>query len=94
MEYEKFRYELALALFQDMTEDRKRVLRREQYELLKQQERFDRMSPEARDAEADAAIIQELARREAPPFEKWFMRRKAEQAVLPFGTPQVSSEVA
>ncbi len=94
VEYEKFRYELALALFQDMTEDRKRVLRREQYELLKQQERFDRMSPEARDAEADAAIIQELARREAPPFEKWFMRRKAEQAVLPFGTPQVSSEVA
>jgi hypothetical protein len=94
VEYEKFRYELALALFQEMTEERKRALRREQYELLKQQERFDRMPPEARDAEADAAIVQELARREAPPFEKWFMRRKAEQAVLPFGAPRISSEVA
>jgi hypothetical protein len=94
MEYERFRYELASALFQEMTEDRKRVLRREQYELLKQQERFERMPAEARDAETDAAIIQELAKREAPPFEKWFMRRKAEQAVLPFGPPHASSEVA
>lgn len=94
MEYERFRYELASALFQEMTEDRKRVLRREQYELLKQQERFERMPADARDAETDAAIIQELAKREAPPFEKWFMRRKAEQAVLPFGPPHASCEVA
>ena len=94
IEYERFRYDLALSLFQEMSEDRKRVLRRQQYELLKQQDRFERMPAEARDTEADQAIIQELAKREAPPFEKWFMRRKAEQAVLPFGPSHASFEVA
>lgn len=84
LEYEQFRQELASSRFSDLSEDRRRVLRREKLDLLRQQERFQRIAPEMREREADELILQDLAKAETPPFDKWYLRRRAEQAVLPF----------
>jgi hypothetical protein len=84
LEYEAFRHDLAARAFEEQSDERKRLLRKEKMEILKQQERFERMSPVARDQEADDLIIRDFERTEAPPFAKWFIRKQAEQAVLPF----------
>jgi hypothetical protein len=84
LEYEAFCHQLATRVFDEQPDERKRLLRREKAEVLKQQERFERMSPAARDQEVDQLIIRDFERTEAPPFAKWFIRKQAEQAVLPF----------
>ena len=42
------------------------------------------MPAEVREREADGLILNDLARSEVPPFDKWYLRRRAQQAVLPF----------
>jgi hypothetical protein len=84
LEFEAFRRQLAEHIFEDLPEERKRLLRKEKIEVLKQQERFERMSPAARDQEVDSLILNDLEKAEAPPFARWFIRKQAEQAVLPF----------
>jgi len=42
------------------------------------------MSATERDAEAEQMVLHELARQQAPAFEKWRLRRRAAQATLPF----------
>ena len=37
------------------------------------------------------AIIQDIARKEAPPYEKWRLRKQAQQAVLAFADPELQS---
>ena len=55
-----------------------------------QQDRFQRIPPDVQEREIDAAIIQEIARKEAPPYEKWRLRKQAQQAVLAFGNTEPS----
>jgi hypothetical protein len=83
LEYEHFRHELAEQLFQELSDQRRQGLQKEKLEQLKAQERFDRLPQEMRDAEVREMILQDIARQEAPRFEKWLLRRRAEQAVLP-----------
>jgi len=90
LEYEHFRMHLAGILFQEMPEARKAVLRKQKGDLLRQQERFQRIPFEVQEREIDAAILQELARKEAPPYEKWRLRKQAQQAVLAFAVPEAS----
>ena len=40
--------------------------------------------PDVQEREIDLAIIHDLARKEAPPYEKWRLRKQAKQAVLAF----------
>ncbi len=94
LEYEQFRMQLAEALFHEMPDDRKTILRKQKAELLKQQERYQRISVEMQQREVDAAIIQDIARKEAPPFEKWRLRKEAQQAVLAFGNPEPLENIA
>jgi hypothetical protein len=75
-----------------MPEMKKAVLRKQKGELLRQQERFQRISPEIQEREIDDAIIQEIARQEAPPYEKWRLRKQAQQAVLAFNEPEAPVE--
>jgi hypothetical protein len=84
MEYEKFRERTASKAFDDLSEEHRRVVRREKTALLKQQDRFDRLPPDVREREVDELILKDLAASEAPPFEKWYLRRRAQQAMLPF----------
>lgn len=84
MEYEHFRERTAVKAFEDLSEEHRRVLRREKTALLKQQDRFDRLPPDMREREVDDLILKDLAESEAPPFEKWYLRRRAQQAMLPF----------
>jgi hypothetical protein len=94
LEYEHFRTHLAEVLFEEMPDDRKTILRKQKAEHLRQQDRFQRISPEMQERETDAAIIQDIARKETPPFEKWRLRKEAQQAVLAFGGPEFLENIA
>jgi len=84
LEYEQDRLEIAEHVFQDMPDVKKTLLRKQKSETLRQQERFQRIPPEIQEREIDTAVIQEIARNEAPPYEKWRLRKQAQQAVLAF----------
>lgn len=84
MEYEAFREQTAHKAFEDLSEEYRRVMRREKAALLKQQDRYDRLPPDVREREVDELILKDLAASEAPPYEKWYLRRRAQQAMLPF----------
>lgn len=86
-EYEQFRRKLAEAMFQEMPPVTQTALRKRAHELLQQQERCERMQPDERQVEAEQIMLLEIARKEAPPFEKWRLRRQAAQAMLPFTDP-------
>jgi hypothetical protein len=86
LEYEQFRQDHARQAFNDLPDSHKKAFRKEKEDLLRQQERFERIPAERRQQEADELILQELARREAPSFDKWYLRRRAQQALLPFET--------
>jgi hypothetical protein len=91
LEYEQSRIAIAEMLFQDMADVKKALLRKQKAETLRQQDRFQRISPETQAREVDAAIIQDIARKEAPPYEKWRLRKQAQQAVLAFADPELQS---
>ena len=83
-EYENFRRELSQRIFADMPEANQQALRKEKLDLLGRDGRLQRLSAEARDSEIEDIILQDIARKEAPAFEKWRFRRSVQQAVLPF----------
>lgn len=83
LEYEQFRRRLGATLFQELPEAARQAFRKEKSELLRQQERFERIPPQLRQQEIDELIMQDLARKEAPPFENWRLRKRAQQIALP-----------
>ena len=83
VEYERFREEFARTLYSDLPERTKQSLRKEKEEMLREQGRLQRIDARTCEEEIVNLICHDLARREAPPFEKWHMRRQAKQAVLP-----------
>jgi hypothetical protein len=84
LEYEQYCRAAAQELFAEMTASARQAARKEKAEALRQQDRFERLSSEMREAEIDELIVQELARKEVPSFEKWLLRKRARQTVLPF----------
>jgi hypothetical protein len=87
LEYERFRTALATAVFGDMSETARQALRADKIHILRQQGRWERMDARAQQSEIDELVRQEIALKEAPPFEKWLLRKRAAQAVLPFTEP-------
>ncbi len=87
LEYEQSCRAIAEVLFQEMPDVRRALLRKQKADALRQQERFLRIPPELQEREIDAAIVQDIARQEAPPYEKWRLRKQAQQAVLAFQDP-------
>jgi hypothetical protein len=94
LEYEQYRERLAQQAFDEIPELTRDALRKEKLEILRGEERCKRLSPTMQEQEADALILREIIRKEAPPYEKWRLRKKAQQAVLPFGDPTEVSDVA
>lgn len=84
LQYEAFRQELARQAWRDLSEDKRRTLARQKLDLLRDQDRFKRLPEEVRQQEAEELILQDLARTEAPPFDRWHLRYRAQQALLPF----------
>jgi hypothetical protein len=84
LEYEQYRHALCQEILNDMSDKAKQALRRDKAEVLSSNPRFDGISADARDQEIDNLVLQDIAKKHAPPFEKWRLRRRAEQAVLPF----------
>ena len=91
LEYEQTRVQIAERLFQDMPDVKKALLRKQKLELLRQQERFQRIPPEVQEREVESSVIQDIARKEAPPYEKWRLRKQAQQAVLSFTEPETAA---
>lgn len=92
LEYEQFREQLATAAFKDLPDISRQAMRKEKIDLLRQYERFQRITPEMQEREVESLILNDLARKEAPPFEKWLLRKRVQQAVLPFGIPYPTGE--
>ena len=84
IEYEQFRQQFAANLYQEMPETSKQAMRRDKAEQLRHDQRLDKLTVEARAQEVDDLIVQQLAKKETPTYEKWLMRKRAYQAVLPF----------
>ena len=84
LEFEQIRERMAESIFADLADAKKARLRKEKAEQLRQQERFQRLPSAAQQAEIDQSISQDIARSELPPYEKWRLRKQAQQAVLPF----------
>ncbi len=91
IQYEQYRSALCQEIFGDMSDKLRQALRREKAEVLSSNSRFEGISADARAQEIDNLILQDIAKKHAPPFEKWRLRRRAEQAVLPFGALQAES---
>jgi hypothetical protein len=91
LEYEHSRVQLAEVLFQDMPDAKKTLLRKQKGDALRQQEWFQRIASDVQEREIDGAVIQDIARKEAPPYEKWRLRKQAKQAVLSFADPDNTS---
>jgi hypothetical protein len=89
-EYQQYREQLARGIFDEMQDAAKSVQRKAKLEHLAQQERFQRISAEAQRHEIDDAILHDIAKRQAAPYEKWRFRKQAEQAVLPFTTQETA----
>ena len=83
VQYERFREEFARSLFNDLPDRAKLMLRREKEDVLRDQGRLQRIDTRTREEEIDNLICHDIARKEAPPFDKWHIRRQARQAVLP-----------
>ncbi len=84
LEYERFRHNVAATAFKDLSDEERNALRKSKAEVLKQQDRYERMPADVREREADELIFNDLAKSEVPPFDKWYLRKRALQAVLPF----------
>jgi hypothetical protein len=88
LEYETFRQELARQAWNELSEEKRKSLSKHKLELLREQERFKRLPEDVRQQEAEELILQDLARTEAPPFDRWHLRYRAQQAILPFSPQQ------
>jgi 3'-phosphoadenosine 5'-phosphosulfate sulfotransferase len=84
LEYEEFRRRISETILSEMPPAVQSALRKRSLETLQQQGRFEKMSPPERDREAEDMLLLDVAKKEAPSFEKWRLRRQAAQAALPF----------
>jgi hypothetical protein len=94
LEYEESRGRMAETIFNDLADAKKARLRKEKGEQLRQQERFQRLGPALQQMEIDMMIRQEIAKKELPPYEKWRLRKQAQQAVLPFVQAETTGDIA
>lgn len=85
LEYEDFAKKLGQTALEQMSEPARETLRRDQSEVVKQSGSFEHAPAAVIQSEVEELMVAELGRREAPPFEKWKLRMKAQQVVLPFG---------
>jgi hypothetical protein len=93
LEYEAYRERIAASLFDQLSDSAINALRRDKAEWLKQQDRYDRLDKQVREIEIENLIRQDLATKEIPPFEKWYLRRRAQQVILPFESPDVCESI-
>ncbi len=85
LEFEAHSRRLAQRAMEHMSEQARESLRKEKAEVLRQSGAFDHAPAAVVRSEAEELLLSELAKREAPPYEKWKLRMKAQQVVLPFG---------
>lgn len=85
LEYEKHVRELAKRTLDHMSEPSREALKKEKSEVLRQSGLFEQAPAAVVSSEVDELVLAELGRRSAPPYERWKLRMKAQQVVLPFG---------
>jgi hypothetical protein len=88
IEYEHFCHLRAVEALAELPEARREELRKSKTEALVASERCQRLSPAAREREIENLMLQDLAKEVSPPFERWRLRKTAQQALLPFTAAQ------
>ena len=84
LQYEAFRQELARQAWRDLSEDKRRSLTKQKLELLRDQDRFKRLPEDVRQQESRGSDSAGSGAHGSPPFERWHLRYRAQQAILPF----------
>ena len=92
VEYEEFRRQVAVAAYREMSPAHHQAHKKRHLEALQEQDRFEKMTAAEREREVERIILMEISRKEAPPFEKWRLRRRAAQVTLPFYSPPAAME--
>ena len=87
LEYEQFSRDRAAHILDELPEANRQALRKEKAELLARESRMERMTHETREREIHEMILQDLRRKDVPPYQKWLLRKRAMQATLPFPHP-------
>jgi hypothetical protein len=90
LQYEQFRQGKARALFELLSEGEREKMRKEKMETLRQHGRLEKLPIETRELEIEQLIIQAIAKRDVPSFERWKLRMLARQVALPFGAEEIS----
>jgi hypothetical protein len=83
LQYERFRDEIGRVSFGELSEHARTALRKEKVEYLRQNGGLTRGDLRVCEVEVDEMICRDLAKKEAPPFEKWYLRTRARQTLLP-----------
>jgi hypothetical protein len=94
LEYEQYRQDAAAAIFESLPDNARQAMQREKADMLGQYDRFQHLSPARQAQEIQDLILQEIARKEPPSFEKWLLRKRAGQAALPFGPELPGARIA
>jgi hypothetical protein len=89
--YEEYRQQRSREIFDELSEPERDLLRKEKLETLRQHGRLEKISAGTRELELEQLVLQALAKKEVPPFERWKLRSLAGQAVFPF-TPDAIGE--
>lgn len=87
LEYERYRDADARRLLAAMTDEVRQAQLACKMAQMRSQERFHRLTTDEQKAEAETALLSDIARQNVPLFEKWRLRRIAGQAILPFFQP-------
>ena len=91
LEYEHYRERIAQQCFEEMSVIAGQALRKEKMEQLQREGRLEKIQTDIRDREITHLVLLDLAKKEAPPYAKWLLRRRAMQAVLPFSAVMESA---
>ncbi len=89
-QYEQYRQRMARRILSEMSTEARQALCKQQSGLSGEQERLERLPADQRLRESEQLALHEIAKREAPPFDKWILRVKARQALLPFAATEES----
>lgn len=83
-DYEQFREEQSRRILASLSEETQAQLRNQKRQQNGMQEWLTALSPQRQREEIERAVLDDIGRQHLPPYEKWRLRRAAQQVMLPF----------
>ncbi|MBN8730657.1 MAG: replication initiator protein A [Acidobacteria bacterium] len=88
LDYEEHCRKLGLAALSHLSEQVRESLRKDAFDAVRRSGAFHHAPEAVLHSEVEQLMLAEVSKREAPPFERWRLRLKAQQVVLPFGSAE------